>query len=78
MNAADKAEARGHESTIELYDRLLSCKTQAQAVPIITGFLEALYNEPKKHRSATCAGISTALVDVLMVGLDAIKTRSAS
>ena len=77
MNAAHKAEALGHESGIELLNRTLACKTQAQAVPIIAGFLEALCREPKKHRSAACAGISTALVDVLMVGLDAIRARSA-
>lgn len=76
MNTAHKAEALGHECAIELLERLLPCKTQAQAVPIITDFLEALCHEPKKHRSAACAGISTALVDVLMVGLDAIRARS--
>ena len=72
------AEQLGMECGKELLNRLLTCKTQAQASPVITEFLTALCNERgQKHRHAVCGGVAVILVDVLLTGLDAIRARSA-
>lgn len=77
MNAVNKAEALGNECGMELLGRLLACTSQSEACPEIHSFLTALCSEPKKLRSEICAGVSTALVDVLMLGMAVVRARSA-
>ena len=70
MSAARKAESLGSKSAAVLIDRLLNCKTQAEAGPIITSFLVAFGDERSgKSRAAAACGISVMLCDVLMTGL---------
>jgi hypothetical protein len=78
MKSALQAEQLGNECCEELLNHLLKCKNQSEACPVIHSFLLALCNERRhKHKSAICSGVTTALVDVLLTGLKAIKVESA-
>lgn len=73
-----QAEQIGNECGTELLNRLLKCENQSEACQVIHGFLFALCNERRhNHNSALCSGVTTALVDVLLTGLKAIKAESA-
>ncbi len=79
MKKSRQAEQLGNERGEELLNRLLKCANQGEACPEIHCFLLALCNERGGHRyrTAVCSGVTTALVDVLLTGLKAIKAESA-
>jgi hypothetical protein len=72
------AEQLGHESALDLLDRLLACHCQGEASPLISDFMIEFGHAPKKDRRAVAAGIATALVDVLMTGLVTNPYRRAT
>jgi len=77
-SSLQKSEQLGSGCGEELLNRLLKCKSQGEASPVITDFLVALCDERgQKHRRAVCGGVAVMLVDVLLTGLDAIRARSA-
>ena len=79
MKSSRQAEQHGSACCEELLNRLLKCRSQAEACPEIHGFLVALCNERgHKHRTAVCSGVTTMLVDVLLVGLETIKREARS
>ena len=69
-------EATGNELALNLLDVLLNSKTQAEACPAITSFLEQIANvRGKKARRGACAGAAVSLTDVLMLGIAAVISR---
>ncbi len=74
--SAHNFEADGHQAAIDMLNELLTCQTQAEAVPAIASFLERIAEvRGKQSRKSVAGGASVALVDVLMLGMTAAKAR---
>lgn len=69
-------EQFGNKMAADLLDQLLYTKTQADAVQPIALFIEQMGCVPGKRRRAYAAGASTALVEVLLLGIAAVRERS--
>lgn len=70
-------ESAGFGAGLALIDGLLMCQNQAEASPIISAFLLAMGSETSEESAKYRAGgASVALVDVLMLGVDAVRNRA--
>jgi len=69
-------EAIGNEMALDLLNELLHTKTQADAVQLIALFIEQMGNVPSKRLRAYAAGASAALVEVLLLGMAAVRERA--
>ena len=77
-NGSRNHEATGGELALNMLDVLFHSKTQAEACPAITSFLEQLANiRGAKARRGACAGAAVSLTDVLMLGIGAVIAKGA-
>ena len=75
--SARNFEADGHDAVSDMLNELLTCNTQAKAAPAIASCLERIAEyRGKQSRKSVAGGASVALVDVLMLGMAAVKARS--
>lgn len=70
-------EAPGGESAMAMLNILLACKSQAEAAPEIIEFLQNLGEiRGANKRRGFARGAAASLVDVLLLGVQAVKERS--
>ena len=75
---ADWFEMAGHDAGEAMLNKLLHCPSQGTALPFVIELLGKVGEvRSEEDRRAMAGGAAVALVDVLLVGLDAIRKRSA-